>query len=177
MSILVNITQAEIRDAAKEIDGKVLTRPALLVSDGTALIYAVDVDIGQKHPLKNVPIARANRNLAYAEVGAAVRLRRSESGRYEVVGFSKEQPGTYIRVPVSIPFLPFGNAGVPTGIDPATEPSTTLGGGIVLGTPVDNTLTGRPLTYEELSVYGVYGMIPYGAIGIFKGGVLQEIRV
>lgn len=152
MSLLTYITQAEIRNAAKELDGKVLTRPALLVSDGLAMIYAVDVDIGQKDPLRNVPIARGNRDLLYAEVGAAVRLRRTESGRYEVVGFSKEAPGTYIRLPVHL----------------AT---------FVLGPATDETLTGRPLTLGELAtIGGGFGMCPFGAIGIFKGGVLQEIR-
>lgn len=176
MSLLVNITQAEIRGAAKEIDGKVLSRPALLVTDGVAMIYAVDVDIGQKDPLKNVPIARANRNLLYSEVGAAVRLRRNDAGRYEIVGFSKEQPGTYVRVPVELPSFPFGNAGIITGIDPAQAPSPLPTGPIIVGTPQDETLTGRPLTYGELITFGTYGSIPYGAIGIFKGGVLQELR-
>lgn len=152
MSMLTYITQAEIRNAAKELDGKVLTRPALLVTDGLAMVYAVDVDIGQKDPLRNVPIARGNRDLLYAEVGAAVRLRRTESGRYEVSGFSKEAPGTYIRIPVTL---------------------TTF----VLGPAEDESITGRPLTYEELHTIGAgYGFCPYGAIGIFKGGVLQEIR-
>jgi hypothetical protein len=152
MSLLTYITQAEIRNAARELDGKVLTRPSLLVSDGLAMLYAVDVDIGQKEPLRNVPIARANRELLYAEVGAAVRLRRTESGRYEVSGFSQEQPGTYIRIPVTL--------------------ST-----FVLGPIEDESVTGRPLTYEELATLGAgYGFCPYGAVGIFKGGVLQEIR-
>lgn len=152
MSILTYITQAEIRAAAEELDGKILTRPALLVTDGLSMLYAVDVDIGQESPLRNVPIARANRDLLYAEVGAAVRLRRSESGRYEVSGFSQEAPGTFIRIPVSL---------------------TTF----VLGPASDETLSARPLTYVELgTIGGGYGVCPYGAIGIFKGGILQEIR-
>lgn len=175
MSILTNITQAEIRDQAKELDGKVLTRPALLVTDGVSLVYAVDVDIGLDNPLKNIPIARANRDLLYAEVGASVRLRRGESGRYEVIGFSQEQPGTRIRIPVSIPFFPFGNAGIKTGTDPAPPPSPLPSNPIVIGTPIDQTLVGRPLTYEEIDTYGTYGATPYGATGLFKGGVLQGI--
>lgn len=103
MTLLTYVVQSEIRDAAKELDGKVLTRPALLVTDGVSMIYAVDVDIGQKNPLKNVPVSRANRALLYAETGAAVRLRRGDSGRYEVVGFSQERPGTRIRIPVTLP--------------------------------------------------------------------------
>lgn len=176
MSLLTYITQTEIRDAAKELDGKVLTRPALLVTDGVALIHAVDVDIGQDRILKNIPIARANRDLLYAEVGAAVRLRRGESGRYEVTGFSQQQPGTYFRVPVNLPFLSFGNAGIKTGTEPPPAPSPLPSGPIVIGTPVNNSLVGRPLTYEELDTYGIYGTIAYGSTGIFKGGVLQELN-
>lgn len=177
MSLLTYIAQAEVRDAAKELDGKVLTRPALLVTDGVGIVYAVDVDIGQKNPLKNVPIARTNRSLLYAEVGAAVRLRRGDSGRYEVIGFSKEQPGTYFRVPVTIPSFSFGNAGIITGSTPAPPPSPLPSGPVVIDAPIDESLSGRPLTYAELAVYGVYGSIPYGATGIFKGGILQEVKI
>lgn len=152
MSILTYIIQADIANAATELDGKVLTRPSLEVSDGLAMLYAVDVDIGQKEPLRNVPIARANRDLLYAEVGAAVRLRRTASGRYEVSGFSQSQPGTRTRIQVSL-------------------------SSFALGAVIDQTILGRPLTYEELHTIGAgYGFCPYGAIGIFKGGVLQEIK-
>ncbi|MXS85285.1 hypothetical protein ABO04_04965 [Nitrosomonas sp. HPC101] len=175
MTLLTYVVQSEIRDAAKELDGKVLTRPALLVTDGVSMIYAVDVDIGQKNPLKNVPVSRANRALLYAETGAAVRLRRGDSGRYEVVGFSQEQPGTRIRIPVTLPSFLFGNAGIVTGIAPGMPvPITPIPP--VIGPPVDESIVGRPLNYEELSTLGGYGLLPYGATGIFNGGVLQEIR-
>ena len=38
MSLLTNLTQAQIDANKMEIDGKVLSRPALRVTDGTALI-------------------------------------------------------------------------------------------------------------------------------------------
>jgi len=152
MSLLTYLTQAEIRDAAEELDGKILTRPALLVTDGANLLYAVDVDIGQKSPLKNVPIARGNRDLLYADAGNACRLRRSASGQYEVVGFSKEQPGTYTRVAVDL-------------------------GDLTLGPVEDISITARPLQYGELVDFGGYGMTPYGAVAIFRGGTLLELRI
>jgi hypothetical protein len=105
-----------------------------------------------------VPIAAANKDLIYAEVGSAVRLRRSDSGRWEVVGFSKRRIGTYTRVGVSIP-------------DPGFDPIP-----YTLESPVDIGLTARVLTYDELITYGGYGAIPYGATGIFRGGVLIELR-
>lgn len=152
MSLLTYIAQAEIRDAAAELDGKILTRPALLVTDGSNLIYAVDVDIGQKTPLKNVPIARGNFDLLYADAGNACRLRRSASGQYEVVGFSKELPGTYIRVPVDL-------------------------GELTLGAIEDISISARPLAYDELADFGGYGMVPYGVVAIFRGGTLLELRI
>lgn len=152
MSLLTYLTQAEIRDAAAEMDGKVLTRPALLVTDGSAETYACDVDCGLGQPLRNVPIAPGNRALVYADVGAAVRLRRDTAGRYEVVGFSKTQPGTYTRIEVDI----------------ATA---------ALGAPQSVGIRSRPLTYEELATLGGgYGIAPYGAVGIFQGDTLIEVR-
>lgn len=150
----LRIATRAVTVASDEINGKILTRPALLVTDGDSRTYCVDVDIGisgEADTLKNVPLARANRDLLYAEAGNVCRLRRTANGQWEVVGFSKEGPGTYKRFPVNLGDMSFG----------------------VLE---DLTIEARPFTYAELAVYGTYGSIPYGAIGIFKGGVLQEIR-
>jgi hypothetical protein len=151
MGSFARVIQPEIRDAIDSLNGKILTRPSLLVTDGANLIYAVDVDIGQKEPLKNVPIARGNFELLYADAGNACRLRRSASGQFEVVGFSKEMPGTYTRVPVNLNDL-------------------------TLGPIQDITLTGRPLTYAELATFGGYGVVPYGVVAIFRGTTLLELR-
>lgn len=148
LNVLIDLGIAKRSD---EIDGKVLSRPALLLTDGESLVYAVDVDIGEAgKALKNVPLARANKDLMYADAGNPCRLRRTDAGRWEVIGFSKEMPGTYIRFAVSLADLSFG--------------------------PIENlTLDTRPLTYAEIVTYGGYGSLPYGALGIFKGGILQEI--
>lgn len=153
MSLLTSITQAQIDANRTELDGKVLTRPALLVTDGEARVYAVDVDIGQAGAvLKNVPLARANHELLYAEPGNACRLRRTAGGRFEVVGFSKEMPGRYERFAVDLATLSFG-------------PIQLLG------------LDARPLGYDELAtVGGGYGAAPYGATGLFRGSELLEVR-
>lgn len=146
----VNIANRSVANAKTELDGKVLTRPALLITDGNGLTYAVDVDIGSSAPLRNVTLARANTDLIYADVGNPCRLRRTANGRWEVIGFSKEMPGTYTRFAVNLADLSFG--------------------------PVEDlTVSARPLTYDELASLGGYGTTPYGAIGRFIGGVLQEI--
>lgn len=152
MSVLVNFAQAEIRDAAQELDGKILTRPALLVTDGVNLIYAVDVDIGLAAPVKNVPIARGNFDLLYADAGNACRLRRSASGQYEVVGFSKELPGTYFRCAVDL-----------------TE--------LTLGAIEDITISAHTVTLGELATFVSFGMTPLEATAIFRGSTLLELRI
>lgn len=214
----VNIANRAALNLRDELNGKVLSRPALLITDGDAATYCVDVDIGSgvdgglksqgdwnantgiplipaataendghyyrvetagntevdgetnwfvgewvvsngstwiklrnlTETLKFVPLARANSDLVYADVGNPVRLRRSASGQYEVVGFSKEMPGTYTRTPIDITDFTFGLV-------------------------EDLTNQARPLTYDELAIYGGYGVLPYGAVAVFKGGVLQEI--
>jgi hypothetical protein len=170
MSVLTYLTQTQITETNVEIQGKVLSRPALLTTDGTNVVYVVDVDIGLQPPagfdslgnpittlgsgldaiLRNVQIARNNRDLIFAEAGNAVTLRRTKNGFYQVVGFSSEMPGTYTRFTVNLTDFTYG--------------------------PVEDlSLVSRPLTYIELSIYGTYGIIPFGAVGLFKGGVLQEI--
>lgn len=151
MSLLQKITAAQIGHAADEIDGKALTRPLLSYTDGESLTYVIDVDIGEKTPLKSVPIARGNRSLVYAEAGSALRLRRTSTGQFQVIGFSKEAPGTYTQIGVALDTL-------------------------AIGAPQDISISARPLTYEELATLGGgYGVAPYGAIGVFVGGVLQSI--
>jgi hypothetical protein len=149
--ILSYLTQADIRDAAPEIQGKILTRPALVVTDGDGVTYACDVDIGKTDPLRNVPIAANNNALTYAEAGCAVTLRKTVSGQYTITGFAKEMPGTYIRIPVTIATGAFG--------------------------PTENlSITSRPLTLGELQDYGGgFGIIPFGAVATFQGGVLIRI--
>ena len=170
MGVVTDITQNIVTNKNAQIQGKILSRPALLVTDGTNTVYACDVDIGLQPPqgfdamgnpittggvgldaiLRNVQIARGNRDLIYADAGSAVILQRTESGFYQIIGFSSEMPGTYTRVIVNISDFTYGST-------------------------QDLTPIARPLTYLELSIYGQYGIIPYGAIGLFIGGVLQEI--
>lgn len=150
MSVLTYLTETQITDSDTQITGKVLSRPNRLATDGTAIVYVVDVDIGKGVILRNVPIARNNRELIFADAGNPVTLERSANGRYEIVGLSNEMPGTYTQFTVNLSTFAFGPV-------------------------VDLSLTSRPLTLEELSIYGTFGLIPLGAVGVFQGGVLLEI--
>jgi hypothetical protein len=167
MSHLTYLVNAQIKDARLELNGKTISRPTLMVTDGTVQIYACDVDIGVKDPsgneqvtnlvddfntvLYNVPIARAGYELIYADVGAAVRLRKSVSGQYQIVGYSDEMPGTYTRIPVNIQNFTIGL-------------TQNLG------------LTARALTLEELHTFGGFGTVAFGSIAVYQGSTLLRIQ-
>ncbi|MEA3242333.1 MAG: hypothetical protein U9Q19_02695 [Pseudomonadota bacterium] len=169
MTTISNVFSAEIRSSKDQVEGKVLTRPALLYTDGINVTYAVDVDIGQEGkinangdigilPLKNVPIAANNGELRYAEIGQAVNLTKNDLGHWEVTGLSKTLPGTFTMVPVTLPDYCLG---IPVP---------------VIGDPTELGIEVRILTYDELATYGLYGEVPYGAVAVFENGILTEIR-
>jgi hypothetical protein len=89
-------------------------------------------------------------DVVYADVGAAVRLRRSSSGRYEIIGFSKQMPGTYIRVPVDLEDFTFG----------VIE---------------DLSISSIPIAYGDLVNFGGYGTAAYGSIAIYQGTTLIRV--
>lgn len=168
MGVLTYLIEAQQRDTQQELDGKVLTRPTLSVTDGLSTTYACDVDIGITNQqgndqsanllntgsigsvLHNVPIARGNMDVIYADAGAAVRLRRSASGRYEIIGFSKQMPGTYIRVPVDLEDFTFSQI-------------------------EDLSITSRAIPYGELVNFGGYGTAAYGTVAIYQGTNLIKV--
>jgi hypothetical protein len=153
-SQLLQVIGTLVTKSDTEVNGKIITAPQLLVTDGDSTTYACDVDIGEgdiSKVLKNVPLARSGYETRYAQPGNACRLRRTYTGQWEVVGFSKEAPGRYEVFDVVLDGLSFGPR-------------------------QDRTIVARPLYYNELATYGGYGVVPYGAVGIFVGGVLQEIR-
>jgi hypothetical protein len=183
--MLTDLTKAMIVGNPNVLYGKVMSRPALLVTDGKNTVYACDVDCGITDPtglidqsqkylggipgslpdpyqsgddlvygtiLRNVPIARNNDSLLYADVGNPVILQRDGSGQWQIVGFGQEMTGTRTRIAVDL-------------------------GDLTIGSITDFSIDARPLTYAELgTIGGGYGTCPYGAIGIFVGGRLKEIK-
>jgi hypothetical protein len=195
MPVITDVASAQVKRGVRRLYGTVLSKPAPLVSDGIELIWACDVDIGAFDPtgrnrqfgnkddditgtgdddddlleglpgqdsfdldaslmidttLHNVVIARNNADLIYAEVGNAVTLERSQSGQWQVTGFSIEKPGTYTVIPVDL-------------------------GNMTIGTVVDMSIDGHMLTLGEMGTLSPFGVIPFGAAGVFRGGKLLRI--
>lgn len=94
----------------------------------------------------NVPVAANNKVMDHAALGSPVRLKRSLTGRLEIIGLDKRAPGTLYNYTMAIS----------TGI---------LTSGNV------SALSGRALTYGELAsgTSAGYGDTPYGAMGVFNG--------
>lgn len=179
MSILINLINQGVADANVTIEGKTLTTPQRIYTDGINVTYGVDVDIGREGvinengdigmlPLYNVPIAAGNQSLIYAEVGSPVTLSRAATGLWQVVGFAKTYPGTFNILCVTVPqyclTVPTEN---PPGL-PILHPPI-IGDILNLGVEV------RKLAYDELAVYGGYGVVCYGAAAQFIGGELDKI--
>lgn len=195
MPVLTDMASAQVKRGVKQLYGKVLTPPALLVTDGVELVWACDVEISEMDPtasnrqfgnkdddiigtgeeeddvitglpgqdtwdldasllidttLHNVLISRNNNELIYADPGNAVILERSESGQWQIVGFAIERPGTYTLIKVDL-------------------------GNMTIGTVIDMTVSGHLLTLGELGTLSPFGMIAFGASGVFKGGKLLRI--
>jgi hypothetical protein len=97
--------------------------------------------------LRNVPLARNNASLIYADIGTPVTITRDSNGRWIVDGFTQQQPGTYTMVPVDLS----------TG---------------TLGPIQDLTTTYRPLTLGELgAAESTFGLMPLGSMGTFGNRV------
>lgn len=156
-SLLNRMIRVAVQAGGLAVEAEILTRPSLIKTDGTNLTYACTVRVnGLDDLLRNVPIALAASDLEYADVGSAVTLRRDpDTGKFEVIGFSKKKPGRRVRIPVNI--------------------QTT-----VLGSIQDLTISSRLLTFGEIgeAAFGNgFGQTPFGAIGIFRGDALTEVTL
>ena len=155
-NLLMSLVRAEVEAGVRTVEAEILTRPSLIKTDGDELTYACTVKItGHDNFLENVPIAVAASALEYSDVGAAVTLRKdTETGKFEIVGFSKKKPGRRVLIAVDV------------------EAQT-------LGLVQDVSVTSRLLTLGELgdTLYGGgWGQTPLGATAIFRGETLIEVR-
>jgi len=101
--------------------------------------------------LHNVPLARNNAELRYADVGAPVILtRETPGGHWEITGFSMQQPGTHVLYDVDL-------------------------GDMSFGTVIDLSVTTRLITLAEFGELAPFGSLPLGASAIYQGGELLRV--
>lgn len=150
--------QTVIDKSSDTMTGSVASDIYKLYDESTGWVWACDVDTGQEMTttdesgnaitttvMQNVPIATNNVDIFYAQTGWPVTLKRMTSNKWAIVGLAKSKANTTIFVYVSFD-LEYG-----TIVNRETK-----------GTYI------RPLTYDEIMLYGEYGATPYGVKGKFK---------
>lgn len=175
MSVLTDVVQSINATNQAIIVGTTLNTPELLLSDGRHNTYVVDVNIGRSQfpiinvlnaragsadmILRQVPIANNNGSLRYTSPGSPVVVMMIGVGKWMVTGPGKIGPNSYWQVPVAIPDYSLGQTAY------------------TVGTPEDVGIYIRQLTLGQLADYmGGFGFIPLGAVAVFKGTTLIEIR-
>jgi len=183
-STLTDLTNAQIYASVSTIYGKVTSRPALLVTDGTNIIYACDVDVGVLTP-----------DGRYDQTTTSL-TGVPGSQHYTYTDQEQQTVGTILRnVPISrnngeLMYADIGNPVIltrsasgqfqVTGFSqelPGTRTRYAVDlGNLGLGPITSLSVTGRMLTLGELGTLGPgFGTTPFGASALFIGGVLQEI--
>ncbi|MCL4504174.1 MAG: hypothetical protein M1438_20305 [Deltaproteobacteria bacterium] len=148
----------EIASADSDLVGKIASEFYQIEDASGNWAYACDVDLGadttNNNVLRNVPVAQNNRDLLYAEIGKPVSLRRCNTGGYEIVGLAKHTIGDTHIIYVNL----------------------TDKFGEITGNQTKGTKT-RQLNYEELALYGGYGILPYGVYGRFdaQGNLIKVL--
>ena len=97
MSNFKELITREIRARKDTIIGTVLTTPELVQFDGSVNggeTWVVRVDIGSNRVLEDVAIKAVDVGKFFSSKGQAVELRKTQQGRYEIIGPAPIIPGT-----------------------------------------------------------------------------------
>jgi len=94
--------------------------------------------------MSHIPIAANNKELGHAALGSPIRLKRSRSGRVEIIGLDKRTPGDIQNYTLNISTM------------------VTTSGNV-------SGFSAYPLTYIQLTSFTSvgYGQTPFGAVGMF----------
>lgn len=198
MPVITDAASAQVKRGVKKLYGTVLSKPALLVSDGINLIYACDVEIGMTDP--------TGRNYQYYNEDTEETGGTGDEDDDLITGLPGQETwdldqSLMIDTTLHNVIISRGNAdliyadvGNPVWLERSNngqwmvmgfsieQPGTytlipvNLGNGTI-GTVVDMSVEGHVLTLGELGTMKPFGAIPFGASAIFRGGVLQRVVV
>lgn len=184
MSVITDVTNALIKSNKTDMLGTIATAPALLVTDGTNVTYACDVNIGQ-----------------FDSTGKINQYKRNLLGIAGTQGYKIDDQliyGTVLRNVIlarNNAALIYADVGTAVTLERNASGQWTIAGfaeqqvgsyvmiPVNLGDgsigPIQNlTDSIRPLTLGELALYGGgFGLIPFGISGVFIGGVLQRLQL
>jgi len=97
VSSLKDLFRQERRAHREFLLGTVVSRPALVLFDGTNAMWVVDVDVGSARLMRDVPVKGvAQGGRFYADIGQTVLLRRNAQGRFDVVSSGDRKAGVAV---------------------------------------------------------------------------------
>lgn len=196
MSVLTDLASAEVKRTVKELFGVLMTRPAVLVSDGVNVVYAADVNITEHDPTGRInqwfkDDKEKKRKQNDRESGALTGLPGQAPEDWQL---DDSLPGAVDTVLHNVPLakatneLIHADVGTPVSLErnktgnwqitgfSIEQPGTffmypvDLEDGLI-ETVIDLSIDTRLLTYAELGTQRPYGFLPYGASAIYQGGV------
>ena len=200
MAVLTDLASAEVKRGVKTLYGTVLTRPALLVSDGINTSYACDVNVSELDPTGTI-----NQYYQQKKDGTL-----EEHGGYKqpsmLTGLPGEAPEYWnlddsltvntvlhnVNIARGNADLIYADVGSPVRLDRSTsgqweitgfsieQPGThTLIpvdlGNFEVGVIIDKSVTTRLLELHEIGEFQPFGLIPFGASAIYIGGTLMRV--
>jgi hypothetical protein len=97
VSAIKDIFRRERRAHSEFMIGTSLKDPELVLYDAVAPVWTIDVDVGGRRILKDVPVkAVASGGRFYAGLGQTVLLKRNAQGRFDVVGSADRKAGVAV---------------------------------------------------------------------------------
>lgn len=182
MGVLTDLAEARVKKGVRRLFGKVLTRPALLVSDGVSLTYACDIDIGITDPSGTIDQLQDSLGGLPGQDDWTLEESRTINNILRNVVIARNNADLIyadVGAAVVVERTHNGHWQV-TGFSIEQPGTYTLVpvsiGNNTIGTIVDLTIEGRLLTLGELGTFAPFGTLPFGATGIFIGDQLRDIR-
>lgn len=142
------LLQEHSRAEQQDMTGQIMSQVVMLPYDSNGeLMPTAHVAINMPTGIiivSHVPIAANNKELGHAAMGSPVRLRRSRTGRLEIIGLDKRAPGTVYNYTLNLSTM------------------VTTSGNV-------SGFSAYPLTYIQLTSFTSigYGQTPFGALGMF----------
>ena len=196
MPVLTDLAKAEVTRKAKRLYGQLLTRPAVLVSDGLNVVYACDVQVWQTDVSGNIQqwiLENDPKNDSNDTYLTGIPGQTPEQWQLD-----DSLPGhvdTTLRnvvISQSRNDLIFADVGSPVVVERNESGQWQITGfsierpgthilypvdldEMTIGTIIDLSIDTRLLTLAELGEMRPFGALPFGASAIFQGGQLLRV--
>lgn len=192
MPVLTDLAQAEVKRRVNTLYGTLLTRPALLVSEGVNPVYAADVYVTERDPTGRINQYMNEKNGRVTEKsGYLTGLPGQPPQDFQLEDTLPGHVDTTLRnclIANTQHQLLHAEVGAPVKVErtvaggweitafsieqPGTHKLYPVDlGDMTIGTVIDLSVATRLLTLAEIGELEPFGSIPFGASAIYQGGV------